>query len=145
MPSARRPVTARSRFNLARAGSASLTDLPCAASLDTVIQLLSGLNYLPPEVPKSSLGEQRWRVQRLLTEMVYDPTRTYGLGWNLKQMRRVVRPKRTLPFCSGPAEFAEIYLYGAKVEAPFTGLPFGQTCRCQRWIGIDSAGKRVGV
>ena len=28
-------------------------------------------------------------MQRLLTDMVYDPTRTYGLGWNLKQMRRV--------------------------------------------------------
>jgi uncharacterized alpha-E superfamily protein len=65
-------------------------DFGRAASLDTVIRLLHGLNYLPPEVPKSSLGEQRWRVQRLLTDMVYDPTRTHGLGWNLKQMRRVV-------------------------------------------------------
>jgi uncharacterized circularly permuted ATP-grasp superfamily protein/uncharacterized alpha-E superfamily protein len=65
-------------------------DFGRAASLDTVIRLLHGLNYLPPEVPKSSLGEQRWRVQRLLTELVYDTTRTYGLGWNLKQMRRVV-------------------------------------------------------
>ncbi len=65
-------------------------DFGGAASLDTVVGLLHGLHYLPPEVPKSSLGERRWRVQRLLSDLVYDPTRTYGLGWNLKQMRRVV-------------------------------------------------------
>jgi uncharacterized circularly permuted ATP-grasp superfamily protein/uncharacterized alpha-E superfamily protein len=65
-------------------------DFGRAASLDTVVRLLHGLNYLPPEVPKSSLGERRWRVQRLLSDMVYDTTRTYGLGWNLKQLRRVV-------------------------------------------------------
>ena len=49
-------------------------DFGRAASLDTVVRLLAGLHYLPPEAPKSSLGEQRWRLQRLLTEMAYDPT-----------------------------------------------------------------------
>ena len=34
-------------------------------------------------------AQQRWQVQRLLSDMVYDPTRASGLGWNLKQMRRV--------------------------------------------------------
>src|SRR5439155_7840735 len=36
-----------------------------------------------------SLGEQRWSVQRTLTEMVYDPSQTSSLRWNLKELRRV--------------------------------------------------------
>src|SRR5262249_51961136 len=37
----------------------------------------------------TSLGEQRWSVQRTLTEMVYDPSQTSSLRWNLKELRRV--------------------------------------------------------
>jgi len=48
-----------------------------------------GLHFLPPEDAKGSLAEQRWRVQRFLTDMVYDPSRISSLGWNLKEMRRV--------------------------------------------------------
>lgn len=64
-------------------------DFGRAASLDTCIRLLTGLYLLPPETPKISLAQQRWQVQRLLTEMVYDPARISGLGWNLKQIRRI--------------------------------------------------------
>ncbi|MCC7154367.1 MAG: circularly permuted type 2 ATP-grasp protein [Bryobacterales bacterium] len=64
-------------------------DFGRSASLDTCIRLLTGLYLLPPESPKLSLAQQRWQVQRLLTDMVYDPARISGLGWNLKQIRRL--------------------------------------------------------
>ena len=59
-----------------------------AVSLETATRLLAGLGYLPPEIALASIGEQRWQVQRTLTEMVYDPLRTSSLRWNLKELRR---------------------------------------------------------
>jgi uncharacterized circularly permuted ATP-grasp superfamily protein/uncharacterized alpha-E superfamily protein len=64
-------------------------DFGRAATLETAVYLLVGLHFLPPEDATASLAEQRWRVQRFLTEMVYDPSRISSLGWNLKEMRRV--------------------------------------------------------
>ncbi len=64
-------------------------DFGRTASLETVVHLLTGLEYLPPEVSGASLGEQLWRVRHLLADMVRDETGPTGLGWNLKQMRRV--------------------------------------------------------
>src|SRR5208283_4268382 len=64
-------------------------DFGRAVTLDTAVYLLVGLHALPPEDAKASLAEQRWRVQRFLTDMVYDPSRISSLGWNLKEMRRV--------------------------------------------------------
>ena len=58
-------------------------------TLDTAVLLLVGMHFLPPEDAKASLAEQHWRVQRFLTDMVYDPSRISSLGWNLKEMRRV--------------------------------------------------------
>lgn len=58
-------------------------------SLKTAVQLLVGLDYLPAEVSSASLHDQLWRVQRLLSEVIYDRTRTFGLGWNLRELRRV--------------------------------------------------------
>src|SRR4029077_10442634 len=58
-------------------------------SLDTAIRMLSGLGYLAPATAATSLGEQRWAVQRVLTELVYDPSQTSSLRWNLKELRRV--------------------------------------------------------
>ncbi|MGD0127013.1 MAG: circularly permuted type 2 ATP-grasp protein [Terriglobia bacterium] len=66
-------------------------DLGRAVTLDSAVALLVGLGFLPPEDAASSLAERRWRVQRFLTEIVYDPSRISSLGWNLKQMRRVAR------------------------------------------------------
>jgi len=63
-------------------------DFGRAASLETVTRLLTAMNYLAPDVSHTSLGNQCWQLQRFLSEMVYDPTRVYALGWNLKQMRR---------------------------------------------------------
>jgi uncharacterized alpha-E superfamily protein len=64
-------------------------DFGRAVSLETAIRMLAGLAYLSPGTSASSLGEQRWSVQRILTEMVYDPSQTSSLRWNLKELRRV--------------------------------------------------------
>jgi len=66
-------------------------DFGRAVTLETAVFLLVAMHFLPPEEARASLAEQRWRLQRFLTEMVYDPSRTSSLGWNLKQMRRVAR------------------------------------------------------
>jgi uncharacterized alpha-E superfamily protein len=64
-------------------------DFGAGVSLETAIGILSGLGYLPEATAAASLGEQRWSVQRILTEMVYDPSQTSSLRWNLKELRRV--------------------------------------------------------
>ena len=64
-------------------------DFGRAVTLETAVYLLVGLHFLPPEDASASLADQRWRVQRFLTDMVYDPSRISSLGWNLKEMRRV--------------------------------------------------------
>jgi uncharacterized circularly permuted ATP-grasp superfamily protein/uncharacterized alpha-E superfamily protein len=64
-------------------------DFGRAVSLETAIRVLAGLAYLPGGTSATSLGEQRWFVQRILTEIVYDPTQTSSLRWNLKELRRV--------------------------------------------------------
>jgi len=64
-------------------------DFGRAISLDTAVYLLVGLHFLPQEDATASLADQRWHVQRFLTDMVYDPSRISSLGWNLKEMRRV--------------------------------------------------------
>jgi uncharacterized circularly permuted ATP-grasp superfamily protein/uncharacterized alpha-E superfamily protein len=64
-------------------------DFGGAISLETAVRLLAGFSYLPEGTSAASLGEQRWSVQRMLTEMVYDPSQTSSLRWNLKELRRV--------------------------------------------------------
>jgi len=73
-------------------GLSGEADFGRSASLSTVTQLLSNMNYLAEEFPSSSLAQQRWQLQRLLTGMVYNPSRSTGIGWNLKQIRRVAWP-----------------------------------------------------
>lgn len=63
-------------------------DFGRAASLETVVLLMTGLRFLPETVPQMPLGQQRWHLQKLLSDLVYDATRMGGIGWNLKQMRR---------------------------------------------------------
>jgi uncharacterized alpha-E superfamily protein len=64
-------------------------DFGRSASLEIAMHFLIGLRYLPREDAGASIGEQWWGVQRLLTDMIYDPSRTSSLGWNFKEMRRV--------------------------------------------------------
>lgn len=63
-------------------------DFGRAASLETVVGLLVGLRYLPETALSMPIGQQRWHLQKLLSDLVYDGSRITGLGWNLKQMRR---------------------------------------------------------
>ena len=51
--------------------------------------MLAGLAYLSSGTSVTSLGEQRWSVQRTLTDLVYDPSQTSSLRWNLKELRRI--------------------------------------------------------
>jgi uncharacterized circularly permuted ATP-grasp superfamily protein/uncharacterized alpha-E superfamily protein len=66
-------------------------DVGHSPSLDAVLHILSRLGYLPPEIYSASLAEQLWGIQRLLSSMVYDRTRTSVIGWNLEQLQRVAR------------------------------------------------------
>ncbi len=67
-------------------------DFGSTASLETTVQLLGSLGYLPEEFPNMSLGQQRWQIQTLLSSMVNDPARSSGIGWNLNNVRRVAWP-----------------------------------------------------
>ena len=73
-------------------GLSGEADFGRTASLETVTQLLANMGYLAEESPSSSIAQQRWQLQRLLTGMVYNPSRSTGIGWNLKQIRRVAWP-----------------------------------------------------
>jgi uncharacterized circularly permuted ATP-grasp superfamily protein/uncharacterized alpha-E superfamily protein len=67
-------------------------DFGQSVTIETAIRLLVGMQYLPEEpFPIVSIGEQRWIVQRILTEMVYDASQTSSLRLNLKELRRVAR------------------------------------------------------
>jgi uncharacterized alpha-E superfamily protein len=67
-------------------------DFGRGATLETIIQFLNALGYLPEEFSEMSLAEKRWYLERLLSNMVYDPTRAAGIGWNLNSVRRVSWP-----------------------------------------------------
>ncbi len=139
-------------------------DFGRTASLDTVIHLLSGLGYLPVEFPGSSLGQQRWQIQRLLANMVYDPTRSSGIGWNLKQIRRVTWPLKErlsqdtwrvlqqleTEFSAAPPAHAEQRLLAAMnlldraifTMSAFAGLLMESTTRGYGWRFLD-IGRRL--
>jgi uncharacterized alpha-E superfamily protein len=60
--------------------------------MDTAVQLLGSMSYLPEEFGGMSIGQQRWHLESLLSGMVYDPARSMGIGWNLNNVRRVAWP-----------------------------------------------------
>ncbi|MGE0449355.1 MAG: circularly permuted type 2 ATP-grasp protein [Vicinamibacterales bacterium] len=61
------------------------------ADLDTIVHLLNGLALLPREFRDSPLEQQWWRLQDLLGKMVFDFERPTGIGWNVRQVRRLSR------------------------------------------------------
>ena len=105
-------------------------DFGHALTLDTAVSLLAGLGFLPPQDATASLAEQRWRVQRFLTEIVYDPSRISSLGWNLKQMHRVARQLKER--LSGDTWHAL-----RRLDAEFSGaLPVNQEHRYIAQFGV---------
>jgi uncharacterized circularly permuted ATP-grasp superfamily protein/uncharacterized alpha-E superfamily protein len=67
-------------------------DFGRTSSIEAIVGILTGLHYLAPEFASASIGQQRYHVQQILSRMVYDPARASGIGWNLKQLRRVSWP-----------------------------------------------------
>jgi uncharacterized alpha-E superfamily protein len=67
-------------------------DFGGSTTIDATAQLLGALGYLSPEFSAMSLGQRRWHLERLLSDMVYDPSRSSGIGWNLNNVRRVAWP-----------------------------------------------------
>ncbi|HEY4088297.1 MAG TPA: circularly permuted type 2 ATP-grasp protein [Bryobacteraceae bacterium] len=151
------------------------TLLPClsgeadfgrSAALETVTHLLSNLGYLAQEFPSALIAQQRWQLQRLLTGMVYNPSRSTGIGWNLKQIRRVAWPlkerlsqdtwrvlqelDREFVGSSAPAQnsdqtfVAEIHLLDRAIVtlSAFAGLLMENTTRGYGWHFLE-IGRRL--
>jgi uncharacterized alpha-E superfamily protein len=47
------------------------------------------LHLLPRELERSPVARQWWRLQSVLGQMVFDPEHVAGIGWNLRQIRRL--------------------------------------------------------
>ena len=139
-------------------------DFGRTATLESVVRLLTGLKYLPPEVSRAALGEQLWQVQRLLPKMVRDESRPTSLGWTLKQMRRVALNLKErlsadtwrvlqqiendfsedIPTSAGPRYVAEINLLDKAIVtlSAFVGLVMENTTRGPGWHFLE-IGRRV--
>ncbi len=105
-------------------------DFGHALTLDTAVSLLVRLGFLPPQDANASLADQHWRVQRFLTEIVYDPSRISSLGWDLKQMHRVARQLKDR--LSGDTWHAL-----RRLDAEFSGaLPVNQEHRYLAQFGV---------
>ena len=59
------------------------------ATIDTSLHFLRGLHMLPREFQHAPIAQQWWRLQGLLGAMVFDAEHVSGIGWNLRQIRRV--------------------------------------------------------
>jgi uncharacterized circularly permuted ATP-grasp superfamily protein/uncharacterized alpha-E superfamily protein len=107
-------------------GLSGEADLGRGASIETVVHLLDGLGHLPPEFATGSFATLRWNLQRQLGMMVFDPTRTSGIGWNLKHIRRVTWPlKERLS--------QDTWRVLQQLEMDFSGTPPAETE--QRFVG----------
>ncbi|HUR32505.1 MAG TPA: circularly permuted type 2 ATP-grasp protein [Vicinamibacterales bacterium] len=59
------------------------------AAVDTTLHFLDGLRLLPREFQDSPIARQWWRLQGLLGQMVFDADHDSGIGWNVRQIRRL--------------------------------------------------------
>lgn len=59
------------------------------AAVDTTLHFLDGMQLLPKEFHDSPIARQWWRLQGLLGQMVFDADHVSGIGWNLRQIRRL--------------------------------------------------------
>ena len=67
-------------------------DFGQSASLETALQFLIALGFLPPESVEMPIAQTRWQLARLFSGLIYDPSRSSGIGWNLTNLRRVSWP-----------------------------------------------------
>jgi uncharacterized circularly permuted ATP-grasp superfamily protein/uncharacterized alpha-E superfamily protein len=135
-----------------------------SASLGTIVRFLTGLNHLPPEFASASIAQQRYHVQRIMSRMIYDPTRSSGIGRNLKQIRRVTWPLKerlsqdtwrvlqqletefssAMPVNPDMRFIAEMNLLDKSIFtlAAFSGLIMENTTRGYGWYFLD-IGRRL--
>jgi uncharacterized circularly permuted ATP-grasp superfamily protein/uncharacterized alpha-E superfamily protein len=59
------------------------------SAIDTTLHFLDGMQLLPKEFQDSPIARQWWRLQGLLGQMVFDPDHVSGIGWNVRQIRRL--------------------------------------------------------
>ncbi len=145
-------------------GLSSEEDFGHTASIQSAVQLLSGLNFLPEEIAKTSITQQRWHVGRLLSGMVYDPSRTSSIGWNLNNLRRAAWPVKewlsqdtwrvlqqleaefsvSAPVHHELRLVAEMNLLDRVIVtlSAFSGLVMENTTRCNGWHFLD-IGRRL--
>jgi uncharacterized alpha-E superfamily protein len=122
------------------------------------------LGFLPDGFANTSLAEKRWRVDKVLSGLVYDPGRTSSIGWNLKNIRRVTWPlkerlsqdtwrvlqqletefSQTLPFNPGARLATQMNLLDQAIVtlSAFAGLLMENTTRGPGWHFLD-IGKRL--
>ncbi|MEQ1757666.1 MAG: circularly permuted type 2 ATP-grasp protein [Vicinamibacterales bacterium] len=70
-------------------GLSGESELGRGADINTILHFLRGLNLLPAEFKHAPIAQQWWRLQGLLGQLVFDPDRPSGIGWNLRQIRRL--------------------------------------------------------
>ncbi len=73
-------------------GLSSEEDFGQTVSLESALQLLSGLGYLPEDFAPSSIAQKRWQLNQVLSAMISDPSRGSSIGRNLQNLRRVAWP-----------------------------------------------------
>ena len=70
-------------------GLSGESELGRGADIETILHFLRGLDLLPAEFKHAPIAQQWWRLQRLLGQLVFDPDRPSGMGWNVRQIRRL--------------------------------------------------------
>lgn len=70
-------------------GLSGEAELGRGAAIGVILHFLRGLDLLPREFQHAPIAQQWWRLQGLLSQMVLDPEHPSGIGWNLRQIRRL--------------------------------------------------------
>ena len=60
--------------------------------LESVLRLLVGYGHMPEWMLNAAVPKQLQQLEAVLGSMIHDPAGISGLGWNLKQIRRVAWP-----------------------------------------------------
>jgi len=70
-------------------GLSGESDLGRDLAVDTTLHYMRGLGLLGERWSSGAAARQWWRLQRLLTDMVFDPSPGMGVAWQMKQVRRL--------------------------------------------------------
>jgi uncharacterized alpha-E superfamily protein len=135
-----------------------------SATLESVVHILTGLHHLPAEFATASIAQQRFHVQRTMSRLINDPTRSSGIGRSLKHIRRVTWPLKerlsqdtwrvlqqletefsaTMPTNQDMRFIAEMNLLDRSIVtlSAFSGLLMENTTRGYGWYFLD-IGRRL--